>query len=158
MAELDLVRSEPHLVKYDDVSWHAGGDFPADLPAEAGATHIGMFVAWALMHGLAGDIHVSEFPEPLVRLCERRTTPRQFFLEACDGKFTDEDLSELGNRFAEIYYEGGDAQDHYFADYAATVGAETPSIYHVADSWDTYEQLERVIQRRFEEWQATDRT
>ena len=142
-------------MKYDDWSWHSGGNFPDDLPPEAGATHIGMFVAWALLHGLAGDIHVREFPEPFARLREHAITPGQFFLEACDGKFTDEDLSELGNRFAEHYYEGGDAPDHYFADYAATVGAEPPSIYHVSDTWETYEQITLVIQKRFEEWLRT---
>jgi hypothetical protein len=100
-------------VKYDDASWHSGGDFPADLPPEAGATHIAMFVAWALLHGLAGDIHIREFPEPLARLRERKITPGHFFLEACDGKFTDEDLSELGNRFAEHYYEHENTARHF---------------------------------------------
>jgi len=145
-------------VKYDDASWHSGGDFPADLPPEAGATHIGMFVAWALLHGLAGDIHILEFPEPLARLRERKITPGHFFLDACDGKFTDEDLSELGNRFAEHYYEHEDTLGHYFADYAATVGIEPPSIYNVPDTWETYEQLAPIVQRRFEEWQATHQT
>lgn len=143
-------------MKYDDWSWHAGGDFPADLPPEAGGTHIGMFVAWVLLHGLAGDIHLVEFPEPFARLRERKVTPGQFFLDACDGKFTDEDLSELGNRFAEHYYEHDDRPGTYFSDYAATVGAEPPSIYHVPDSWETYERLAPVIQQRFDEWRANE--
>ena len=37
------------LMKYDDWSRHGGGNFPADLPPEAGATHAGMFLAWALL-------------------------------------------------------------------------------------------------------------
>jgi len=41
-------------MKYDDASWHYGGDFPDDLPDEAGATHTGMFLAWALLSGLGG--------------------------------------------------------------------------------------------------------
>jgi hypothetical protein len=143
-------------VKYDDWPWHAGGDFPADLPPEAGGTHIGMFVAWALLHGLAGDIHLIEFPEPLARLRERRVTPGQFFLDACDGKFTDEDLSELGNRFAQHYYEHDDRPGAYFTDYAATVATEPSSIYHVPDSWETYDRLAPVIQQRFTERQANE--
>ncbi|WP_265102660.1 hypothetical protein [Acinetobacter sp. 'aerobic (ED)'] len=39
-------------MKYDDASWHYGGDFPADLPQEAGATHIGMFLTWMLLQTL----------------------------------------------------------------------------------------------------------
>jgi hypothetical protein len=142
-------------VKYDDWSWHSGGDFPPDLPPEAGATHIGMFVAWALLHRLAGDIHVREFPEPLARLRERTITPGRFFLEACDGKFTDEDLSDHGNQFAEHYYQREDRPGGYFADYAETVGTEPPSIYHVPDTWETDEKLAPVIQRRFEDWLQT---
>ncbi|WP_262497415.1 DUF7832 domain-containing protein [Pedobacter caeni] len=30
------------MAKYDDASWHYGGDFPKDLPQINGATHIGM--------------------------------------------------------------------------------------------------------------------
>lgn len=40
-------------MKYDDASWHCAGDFPKDLPEAAGATHTGMFLAWALLSGLA---------------------------------------------------------------------------------------------------------
>jgi hypothetical protein len=36
-------------MKYDDASWHFGGEFPKDLPEEAAATHTGMFVAWAFL-------------------------------------------------------------------------------------------------------------
>ena len=71
-------------MKYDDASWHYGGDFPAELPRSAGATHIGVFVAWALLHGLAGDIHLREFSEPLAQLRERKITPGQFLIDACD--------------------------------------------------------------------------
>ena len=42
-------------MKYDDASWHSEGDFPDDLPEEAGGTHIGMFFAWALLSGMGGD-------------------------------------------------------------------------------------------------------
>ena len=49
--------------KYDDASWHYGGDFPKDLPIEAGGTHIGMFFAWAVSSGLGGDMHVVDSPD-----------------------------------------------------------------------------------------------
>jgi hypothetical protein len=52
-------------MKYDDASWHYGGDFPKDLDDMAGATHIGMFVAWCLLNGLGGALHTEEFPEDL---------------------------------------------------------------------------------------------
>ena len=53
------------LVSIYDASWHYGGDFRAELQRSAGVTYIRMFVAWALLDGLASDIHLREFPEPL---------------------------------------------------------------------------------------------
>ncbi len=92
-------------MKYDDASWHHGGEFPADLQPEAGATHTGMYVAWALLSGLAGEIHVEDFPGDIPKLESRILTPGSFFLEACDGKFTDEDLNDEGNAFTRTYFD-----------------------------------------------------
>jgi hypothetical protein len=139
-------------MKYDDASWHYGGDFPSDLPADAGATHIAMFLAWALLHGLAGELHTDDLPETLQQLRQRAITPTEFFLRACDEKFTDEDLSDEGNAFAEHYYKSGDKWGNYLDDYAASLGQEGRSLYHVADTWENYDRLAPVIQKRFEEW------
>jgi hypothetical protein len=102
-------------MKYDDVSWHCAGDFPKDVPNEAGATHTGMFVAWALLSGLSGDIHVSDSPEDLEALRARAETPGAFFLRARDGKLTDEDLNDEGNAFAAEYFDFQNGR--YLADY-----------------------------------------
>ena len=67
-------------MKYDDASWHYGGDFPADLADEAGATHTGMFVAWALLSGLGGELHTVECPEDMEALNSRAIAPGAFFL------------------------------------------------------------------------------
>ncbi|EEF26333.1 conserved hypothetical protein, partial [Ricinus communis] len=76
----------------------------------AGATHSGMFVAWALLSGLGSVLHTVEFVEDLEGLKARSVTPGTFFLEACDGKFKDEDLNEEGNAFARTYFKfEGDA-------------------------------------------------
>jgi len=48
-------------MKYDDASWHYDGEFPADLPPEAGATHIGMYLAWCLLNELAGPLYTDDF-------------------------------------------------------------------------------------------------
>lgn len=137
-------------MKYDDAAWHYEGNFPTDLPDEAGATHIGMFVAWALLSGLAGRIHVDEYPENLPRLRARTVTPGLFLLEACDGKFSDEDLNDEGNAFAQYYF--ADAAGGYLADYDATLGQDWVSLYHVPDSWESYDQLAPIITERFAEW------
>jgi hypothetical protein len=137
-------------MKYDDASWHYGGDFPKDLPTEAGATHTGMFLAWALLSGLGGVLHTQEFPENLDRLKSRSVTPGAFFLQACDGKFTDEDLNEEGNAFVPTYFDFQTGQ--YLADYEKTVGTGFPQLYYVEDSWENFDSLKSVLDNRLAEW------
>jgi hypothetical protein len=137
-------------MKYDDASWHYGGKFPKDLPIEAGATHTGMFVAWALLSGLAGDIHIEDFPEDIPRLKSRAITPGAFFLESCDGKFTDEDLNDEGNAFAQAYFDFDTGK--YLADYEAALGAGLPELYYVKDTWENFDLLKPVLDTQFKAW------
>jgi len=137
-------------MKYDDASWHYGGQFPKDLPNEAGATHTGMFVAWALLTGLAGEIHTEELPEGLEKLRSRSVTPGQFFLEACDGKFTDEDLNDEGNAFAQEYFDFD--RGAYMNDYDQLLAKGLPSQYHVQDTWTNFDKLRHVLDKRLDDW------
>lgn len=137
-------------MKYDDASWHYEGDFPADLPPEAGATHTGMFVAWAVLSGLGSELLALAAPEDLEQLRTRSITPGQFYMQACDGKFTDEDLSEVGNQFVAVYFDLETAD--FLGDYESTVGAEGANLYSVPDTWATFDRLKPVLDRRFAEW------
>lgn len=149
---------------YDRVDWHSGGDYPDDLPPENGGTHIGIFLAWAAEKGLIGEFHQEESQEHLTRLQQRNGTGRDFLLEACDGKFWDEDLNEEGNGFAVDYYVGDSPFNQAFSSYlddycrifnqhAEANGFEYPSTYHVEDSWENYERVRPVLEQRFAEWQ-----
>jgi hypothetical protein len=137
-------------MKYDDASWHQRGDFPRSLPAAAGATHTGMFVAWALHSGLAGPVHVEVFADELRQLRARQITPGRYFLSVCNGKFTDLDLDERGNAFARDYFDF-DSGD-YLLDYEAALGGSLPSIYHVPDTWESFDRLKPILDGRFSEW------
>jgi hypothetical protein len=142
-------------MKYDDASWHYGGDFPKGLPDEAGATHIGMFVAWALLNGLAGEFFLTEGADSLALLKSRRLTPGTFLLDECDEKFTDDMLNEEGNAFAQDYYDPEKGQ--YSEDYAEILAENAPTIYHVPDTWKSYDKLAPVIASRFKEWKRRQR-
>ena len=139
-------------MKYDDASWHYGGDFPKDLPNEAGATHIAMFVAWCVLNGLAGDIHTDDLPENLGQLKTRELTPGQWFIKSCDEKFTDEDLNEKGNLFASFYYQAEDAE--YLDDYCEIPSEELESLYHAPDTWELFDKLAPLISKRYDNWQT----
>ena len=87
------------------------------------------------------------------KLQTRTFTPAQFFISACDEKFTDEDLNEEGNAFAHDYFDLSTGK--YLADYEKTLGANLDDLYRVADTWENFEILKPVIDRRFQQWKAT---
>ena len=142
-------------MKYDDASWHYGGDFPQDLPNEAGATHAGMFFVWALLHDLGGSLHVHDSPDDYAKLKSREFTPGEFFLRNCDGKLTDEDFNADGNGFAASYFDLESGA--YIRDYMEILTKGLPSVYHVPDTWDSYDRLSPAINTAYEEWRKTSR-
>jgi hypothetical protein len=142
-------------VKYDDASWHSGGDFPHDLRPDAAGTHTGMFLAWALLSGSGGDLHLEGSPAPIEKLRSRSVTPGSYFISECDGKFTDEDLNDIGNQFATEYYAPETGQ--FLVDYQNVLGAKLPSLYHIADSWQNFDKIKPTIDERFRRWCAGDR-
>jgi len=139
------------VIKYDDASWHYGGEFPSDLPAEAAATHIGMFMAWVLLSGMASDWYRTEFAAELSLLRERKLTPGAYLVQTIGGKLTSEDFDEAGNRFAKAYYA---PMKLYVRDYSGIAAPGLPTDYHASDSWETFDRLKPRFDQRFREWQA----
>jgi hypothetical protein len=134
-------------VKYEDISWHNTADeYPKELSPVAAGTHTGMFMAWALVSGLASRELAGEAGE----LQARRVTPGAFFCVQCDGKFTDEDLNDEGNAFAKVYFDP--ESGHYLRDYDAVLCAGLKTAYHVPDTWANFEKLKPRLDRRLVEW------
>ncbi|HGM7335586.1 TPA: hypothetical protein ACKQCJ_001915 [Stenotrophomonas maltophilia] len=138
-------------MKYDDASWHSDGDFPADLPPEAGATHIGMYLAWLLLRGMASEDLRNDMQDELAALNRRAVTPGQFIL-VCDGKLVDDMINDEANAFTAEYYDMENGQ--YLDDYEDLLGKDVQDLYHVADTWENFDQLAPVIAQRFIAWQA----
>jgi len=137
-------------LKYDDASWHYGGEFPKDLPHEAGATHIGMYVAWCALNGMVGELMAGDFADDLEQLRKREVTPGAWFLNTCDGKFTNEELNDEGNAFTTDYY--AEELATFVVHYEETLGQGRPSIYHVPDTWQSYDLLAPVISQQYQAW------
>ena len=95
------------MAKYDDASWHYGGDFPDDLPEENGATHIGMFLTWCIDNDLLSEEQIEDSEDEIESVKNRKMTGAEFLIDICDEKFTDYDLNDIGNEFATDYYEDG---------------------------------------------------
>ncbi len=140
-------------MKYDDASWHSDGDFPADLSPDAGATHIGMFVVWAFLSGLASDDVSSDDLQPIK---SRTQTPGEFFLSHCDGKFVDSDLNDVGNAFATDYFlEEKPQHGKYIDDYTSVTGFAIELVYYIPDTWETLDTLKPRLNERFKNWCST---
>jgi hypothetical protein len=144
-------------MKYDDASWHYGGTFPKHLPKSAGATHIGMFLAWMLINDLAGEELEEDAESELAQLKDRTLTGAQFVMTVLDEKLTDQEFSEAGNAFAVAYYEGLNNDSRYVDDYLLTFGVGLKTLYSVEDSWANYDQLSGVMDARFAAWNAAGR-
>lgn len=113
-----------------------------------------MFVSWCLLNGMAGPLHAEEYPEPLAGLQERRVTPGHFIVDIYDEKFTDEDLNDAGNGFAAAYFGTPSDRAQYLTDYEETLGAGAPTLYDIQDSWENFDKLAPIIERRYGEWKA----
>ena len=138
-------------MKYDDAEY-CFLNFETDrLPNEAGGTHMGMYLAWAASKGLL-DWDFDE--QTLAPLLAREVTGSQLFFDRCDGKLTDDDLSDVGNAFTARYYEAHFVADYprVFADQIPNGGETTDDFCSVPDTWENYDRLAPVLDERFAQW------
>lgn len=137
---------------YDRMDWHYGAqDFPAELDNSAGGTHIGMYLAWAIQHDLAGELHVKDSQESINKVKNREMTGTEFLVKECDEKFWEEDLNEQAQKFTQYYYES----NKYYGDYEAAIGDDYPTLYHIPDTWENFDKVSLVLSEKYEKWLNT---
>jgi len=142
--------------------YYGANDYPKDLPPENGGTHIGMYLAWAFSQGMAGDINLELSAEALEKLKRREITGRDFFINECDEKFCEEDLNEEGMAFTLDYYFSKSAFAEQFGEYIqdycnlfnTTQTFEYPSIFHVENTWQNFDRLKPILDKRLQQWRS----
>ena len=142
-------------MKYDDSEYYFL-NFETDRDNDDAATHIGMYLAWAMTRGLAGEeLNDPEATALLAQLRARKITGRRVLLDHCDGKLTDDDLSDVGNAFTQAYYHR-----HFVKDYERVFQGKFPDTGHptadfcgIPDTWDHFQQLAALLDRRYAQWQ-----
>jgi hypothetical protein len=133
---------ETDMGQLDDASDHMGADdSPEDAPEENGATHIGMFLTWAVRK----DLFVSpDAPAEAVEAVRQGTlSGRDFLLEYCDGKLLSQFFSQQGAAFATKHY------DAYIDDFRRLLGQGLKSDYLVEDNAANYEIMARALDQRW---------
>lgn len=144
-------------MKYDDAEY-SFLNFETELANEAGGTHTGMYLAWAALRGLLGEsFEDGGALRELARLREREITGSALYFSQCDGKLTEDDLSEDGNAFTAWYYER-----QFVADYEREFRKDMPDTGHatddfcsVPDTWANFDRIAPMLDERFREWQAS---
>jgi hypothetical protein len=139
-------------MKYDDSEFYFLNFEDDSLDNDAAATHIGMYMAWIVLHEMAAQWHLNEDAEALRELKARAMTPGAFALDVIDGQMHDGDLSPFGNRFSQWYF-----QDHYYTDYADLFDVSLEvnvEFCSVPDTWENFDRLALLLDDRLEEWKA----
>lgn len=130
---------------YDDVQWHDDAVADLGLDEVAGGTHIAMFMAWLVLHGLAAE----EWTASGAGLVSRSVSPAAYLFDVCDGQLDPVMLTASGNEFVTGHYY------RYVSEYGdAPALASLKSLYEAEDSWATYDAVAPLIDRLFNNWQA----
>lgn len=129
-------------MKYDDANWHYGGNFPAGQPHEHSGTHIALYLRWCFAKGWAGELHIKDVPEDVADVISGKLSATEFLFRNCDGKFTDEDLTDEGNLFTQQYYENDGL---YLEDYSEHFG---DLMYIAPESAHDFEKFASILDAR----------
>lgn len=151
------------MSKYDDASWHYGGDFPEGLPEKNGATHTGMFLNWCIQKDFISGGLKEDAAEEIEKVKKRKMTGAEFVMEVLDGKFSEQDLNDFGNSFARDYYKDDTKFGNRFSSFADDYvnlfdtkaeqnDYEYETFYHIEDTFENYDLMKQMIDYRFGEW------
>lgn len=136
-------------IVYDKAKWHYDAlDYPKELSPHQAFVHTGMFLAWIVERDLRGE-EIAGMDDELASVKERTMTGADLF-EVCDGVFADDMLNDEGNAFTRAYFDC--EVGPYWADDEATLATDLPSLYHVTDTWQNYDTLKPVVDRRYDAW------
>ena len=135
---------------YDKAKYHFEGNFPEDLDDFQGFVHTGMYVGWLIDNNLLDEEFLFASQPAMQKFKRRELTGSQFYQRELDGVLLIDELSEIGNKFSFEYFDFDTGQ--YLNDFETTLRNELPTLYHVEDTWENYEKIKKVIDKRFLNW------
>lgn len=135
-------------VVFDKAKWHYEGEFPEDLDEKQAFVHTGLFLGWIIDNELYSEEFADDFDKEIRKFISRKLTGPDVY-RAVDGVFMDEMLNEVGLAFTIAYFDF--EKGKYLRDYEKAFPG-LPSMYHVVDTWDNYNTLKPLIDKRFAAW------
>ena len=133
-------------MKYDDAEYYFL-NFETGLPNENGGRHMGLFLEWVILRGLAS----AELMQSADAVRSGSTTGLDLLFDHCDGKLLDQELGEEGNAFAVDYYE-----KHHLADFIAAMNldadAEVDAIFGADLTQQRHDRVLWQLDRRYSDW------
>ncbi len=135
------------MSKIDDMGWHLGDDFPCDLPAEAAATPMAMFLGWVIDNHKESHELIEVIGNEELEMFRRRELPLNSLILNTAEKLYDDYFNDEAKKFAKAYYE-----HLYFDDYKKLLDRPDESLYSMPASWEKYELVKKRIEQRYKEW------
>lgn len=144
-------------MKYDDAET-CFLNFETELDNDAANTHIGMYLAWAVLAGLGrDDPGDAMWAAAVAALKQRSSTGGQVLSSFSDCKLMDSEFSAEGNAFTAAYYDKAYIRDYQkvFQDQMPRTGHETDDFCGVPDTWANFDRLKPLLDRRYAAWKAS---
>jgi len=144
-------------MKYDDAET-CFLNFETELDNGAANTHIGMYLAWAVLAGLGrDDPGDAMWSASVAALKQRSSTGGQVLSSFSDCKLMDSEFSAEGKAFTAAYYDEAYVRDYQkvFQDQMPRTGHETDDFCRVPDTWANFDRLKPVLDRRYAAWKAS---
>lgn len=132
---------------YDKAKWHyEGKHYPEKLPEIHAYTHGGFVLAWLLQRGLLSASFLEDHQAAIEKYNAGKITAGQLY-ELVDGVLDSDMLTDLGNEFAEDYFE-----ESFFEDYEMLFEDDFDEIYAVADNKKCLKMACEMLDCVFDEW------
>lgn len=137
---------------YDHTEFHLDADYPADLPTQNAAHHMGYYYAWAVSQNLHSTA-AAALPD-FDRLQNGSISGSVFVREQLRGGLDSTCFNERGNRFTAYYYDDEDeGYGAFLSDYFQALGIQSEhGFYRTEDSPECQARLNPVFQAAFEKW------
>jgi len=143
-------------IVFDKAKWHINKDFPKDLDQQQSYVHSGVYICWLIDNGLFEADFKAEHLESINKLMTRKITPSKFYIDQLDGVFDAEGLTQEAIEFTNDYFDF--EKGKYINDYTETLDPDNnlPSLFHIADSWNNYDKMKPIINKRLAEWKKNN--